>query len=202
MGAGGSLREVSRRAVQSRIARTAEELFVAKGFEETTVDEIAAAVGMSQRSFFRYFASKDEVVLDSLERLGLDLAARLESRPPDEPDWDSLRHSFEPVVERLADPELREHDAALQRIVNASPRLFAAYLGRLDGLQRELADRLLTRAAQRHGCAPDSVVLRAKVGGAFACLHAAMAHAVAEPEDFGHCLDRAMEALRPAASSC
>ncbi|MFG3343272.1 TetR/AcrR family transcriptional regulator [Glycomyces sp. NPDC048151] len=187
--------------MQSRIARTAEQLFVAKGFEETTVDEIAAAVGMSQRSFFRYFASKDEVVLDSLERLGLDLAARLESRPLEEPEWDSLRHAFEPVVERLADPVLREHDAALQRIVDASPRLFAAYLGRLDGLQRELADRLLTRAAQRRGCVPDSVVLRAMVGGAFACLHAAITHAVARPEDFGHRLDLTMEALRPAAAA-
>jgi AcrR family transcriptional regulator len=201
MGAGGSLREVSRRAVQSRIARTAESLFVAKGFEETTVDEIAAAVGMSQRSFFRYFASKDEVVLDSLERLGLDFVTRLEARPLEEPEWDSLRHAFEPVVERLADPAMREHDAALQKIVTASPRLFAAYLGRLDGLQRELAELLLARAARRRGDVPDTVVLRAVVGGAFACLHAAMVHAVARPDDFGHCLDRTMEAMRPAAAA-
>lgn len=200
MTAGGSLREVSRRAVQSRIARAAEELFVAKGFEDTTVDEIAAAVGMSQRSFFRYFASKDEVVLDSLERLGYDLVERLEARPLEESAWDSLRHAFEPVVERLADPALREHDAALQRIVDESPRLFAAYLGRLDRLQRSLADLLQARAARRPGCEPDSVVLRAVVGGAFACLHAAMVHAVARPDDFGHCLDRTMDALRPVAA--
>lgn len=199
MGAGGSLREVSRRAVQSRIARIAEELFVAKGFEETTVDEIAAAVGMSQRSFFRYFASKDEVVLDSLERLGLELAVRLEARPLDETEWDSLRHAFEPIVERLADPAMREHDAAVQKIVNASPRLFAAYLGRLDGLQRSLSETLLERAARRPGCAADPVVLRAVVGGAFACLHAAMVDAVARPDEFGRSLDRTMAALRPAA---
>jgi AcrR family transcriptional regulator len=200
MGAGGSLREVSRRAVQSRIARTAEELFVAKGFEETTVDEIAAAVGMSQRSFFRYFASKDEVVLDSLERLGLELAGRLEARPPEESEWDSMRHAFEPIVERLADPVVREHDAALHRIVHASPRLFAAYLGRLDGLQCSLAEMLESRAVRRHGGVPDAVVVRAVVGGAFACLQAALVHAVARPDEFGHCLDRTMEALRPAAA--
>ncbi|MEV3936457.1 helix-turn-helix domain-containing protein [Glycomyces sp. NPDC049804] len=185
--------------MQSRIARTAEELFVAKGFEETTVDEIAAAVGMSQRSFFRYFASKDEVVLDSLERLGLELAVRLEARPLDETEWDSLRHAFEPIVERLADPAMREHDAAVQKIVNASPRLFAAYLGRLDGLQRSLSETLMERAARRPGRAPDPVVLRAVVGGAFACLHAAMVEAVARPDEFGRSLDRTMAALRPAA---
>lgn len=191
---------MSRRAVQSRIARTAESLFVAKGFEETTVDEIAAAVGMSQRSFFRYFASKDEVVLDSLARLGEDMAERLTERPRDEPEWDSLRRSFDPIVERYTDPGHREHDAALQRIVECSPRLFAAYLGRLDRLQRTLADRLVARAADRTGCEPDALLLRATVGGAFACLHATMLHAVADPEAFARCLDRTMAALRPAAA--
>jgi AcrR family transcriptional regulator len=190
---------VSRRAVQSRIARTAEALFVAKGFEETTVDEIAAAVGMSQRSFFRYFASKDEVVLDSLARLGEDMAERLAARPPEEPEWESLRRSFDPIVERYADPDSREHDAALQRLVECSPRLFAAYLGRLDRLQRTLAERLLARAARRPGRKADALVLRATVGGAFACLHATMVHCPADPDDFAHCLDRTMAALRPAA---
>jgi AcrR family transcriptional regulator len=197
MAAGGSLREVSRRAVQSRIARTAESLFVAKGFEETTVDEIAAAVGMSQRSFFRYFSSKDEVVLDSLARLGEDMAERLTARPPGEPEWDSLRRSFDPIVDRYADPERRDHDAALQKIVECSPRLFAAYLGRLDRLQRALADLLVDRASAGRG-EPDPVVLRATVGGAFACLHASMIEAVGDPESFRRCLDRTMAALRPA----
>jgi AcrR family transcriptional regulator len=200
MAAGGSLREVSRRAVQSRIARTAESLFVDKGFEETTVDEIAAAVGMSQRSFFRYFASKDEVVLDSLARLGEEMAERLTARPPEESEWDSLRRSFDPIVERYADPGCREHDAALQRIVDCSPRLFAAYLGRLDRLQRTLAEMLLHRAACRPGRVTDVLVLRATVGGAFACLHATMTHVMAEPEAFAPCLDRTMAALRPAAA--
>ncbi|WP_335990627.1 TetR/AcrR family transcriptional regulator [Glycomyces sp. MUSA5-2] len=191
MSAGGSLREVSRRAVQSRIARAAEELFVDKGFEETTVDEIAAAVGMSQRSFFRYFASKDEVVLDSLERLGEDLAARLAARPAGEHEWDSLRRAFDPVVERFGDPVSREHDAAIQRIIDRSPRLLASYLCRLELLQRMLTDALLARSEDA-----DPVVLRAMVGGAFACLHAA-AFPACDPEEFAPSLDRTMAALRP-----
>lgn len=183
--------------MQSRIAQAAEALFVAKGFEETTVDEIAAAVGMSQRSFFRYFASKDEVVLDSVERLGEELVGALEARPPGEAEWDSLRRSFDPIVARLNDAEKREHDQALHRIVDASPRLFAAYLGRLDQLQRSLSERLLERAVVS-GREPDGLVLRATVGCAFACLHAAMVQTATEPEDFGRRLDRAMAALRPA----
>lgn len=199
MVAGGSLREVSRRAVQSRIARTAESLFADKGFEETTVDEIAAAVGMSQRSFFRYFASKDEVVFEGLERLSEQLATRLAARPLEEPEWDSLRRSFDPVAERFADPEHREHDAAIQRIIDRSPRLLAAYLCRLERLQRALTEALLARAVRRSECGTDEVVVRAMVGGACACLHAATLHAAEDPEAFGRGLDRAMTALRPAA---
>lgn len=185
--------------MQSRIARAAEELFVAKGFEETTVDEIAAAVGMSQRSFFRYFASKDEVVLDRVERMGEDLARRLEDRPLEESEWDSLRRSFDSYVERLADPAVREHDTALRGIVEGSPRLLAAYLGRLDRLQRSLVEKLTARTARCPGREPDELVLRAMVGCAFACLHAAILQAGAGPEDFGRSLDRAMAALRPSA---
>ncbi|MEU6248874.1 TetR family transcriptional regulator [Glycomyces sp. NPDC047010] len=179
--------------MQSRIARAAEELFVDKGFEETTVDEIAAAVGMSQRSFFRYFSSKDEVVLDSLERLGEDLAARLAARPAGEPEWDSLRRAFDPVVERFGDPVSRDHDAAIQRIIDGSPRLLASYLCRLELLQRMLTDALTKRV----GDDADPVVLRAMVGGAFACLHAA-AFPSCDPDEFAPCLDRTMAALRPA----
>ncbi|THV42504.1 TetR family transcriptional regulator [Glycomyces buryatensis] len=198
------LRQASRRAVQSQIVAIAEDLFVAKGFEETTVDEIAAAVGMSQRSFFRYFPSKDDVVLDRLTRLGDDLLSGLASRPLDEPEWDSLQHMFDPVLERFTDDELREHDAAMQRVIDGSARLLAAYLQRLDAVQQRLTDELQTRADSRDsGSTPDPIVLRAKVGAAFACLHAAICHVVArdDPDQFAHHLHHTMTALRPAADA-
>ena len=203
MGAGAGLREASRRAVQSQIAKTAEELFLAKGFEETTVDEIAAAVGMSQRSFFRYFASKDDVVLDNLDRLGDDLLSALASRPADEAEWDSLHRAFDIVVEQHGDPGRRLRDAALRRIVDESPRLLATYLQRWDRVQQRLTDHLMERAEGRDPeRALDPVVVRAMVGAAFACLHAAVCHAAAraEPDEFEHHLHKAMNAMRPARS--
>lgn len=199
MSTGGGLREASRRAVQSRIAETAEALFIAKGFEETTVDEIAAAVGMSQRSFFRYFASKDDVILDNLNRLSVDLTAAVDARPADEPEWDSLHRAFDLVVEQFADRERREHDAAVQRIIEDSPRLLAAYLQRLNCIQQHLTDELMKRAGGSDS-APDRIVVRAMVGSAFACLHAAISHVAAggDPERFGRHLDQVMTAMRPA----
>lgn len=199
---GGSLREASRRAVRSQMAASAEALFIAKGFEETTVDEIAAAVGISQRTFFRYFASKDDVILDNLDRLAEDLLAAVAASPVDEPEWDSIHRAFGVIVERLADRERREHGAAVHRIIEDSPHLLAAYLQRLDGIQQRLTDRLLERAAA-NGSDSDRIVTRALVGSAFACLHAAMSHLAAggDPAQFERHLDQAMTALRPALPS-
>lgn len=62
------LRERKRRQTLQRISEVGMELFLAKGYEATTLDEIAAAAGISRRTFFHYFKSKDEIVLAYLGR--------------------------------------------------------------------------------------------------------------------------------------
>lgn len=57
------LRERKRRETLQRVAQTGLELFVVKGYEQTTLDDIAAAAGISRRTFFHYFKSKDEILL-------------------------------------------------------------------------------------------------------------------------------------------
>ncbi|WP_167350122.1 TetR/AcrR family transcriptional regulator [Bradyrhizobium viridifuturi] len=57
------LRERNRRQTLQRIADAGMELFLANGFEATTLDEIAAAAGISRRTFFYYFKSKDDILL-------------------------------------------------------------------------------------------------------------------------------------------
>ena len=75
---------MTRRAVRTQIAEAAMALFVAEGFDETTVDQIASAVGISSRSVFRYFATKEDMVVGHLDEIGERLAAALEARPRDE----------------------------------------------------------------------------------------------------------------------
>jgi AcrR family transcriptional regulator len=60
------LRERNRRQTLQRIAEVGVELFLAKGYEATTLDEIAAAAGISRRTFFYYFRSKDDILLAHL----------------------------------------------------------------------------------------------------------------------------------------
>src|SRR5436189_5890623 len=93
------VRERTRRAVRGELAQLAVGLFVEKGYDETTIDDLAAAAGMSKRTFFRYFASKEELVMGKYEILGEQLAEDLAARPADEPIWASLRRVFGRVVE-------------------------------------------------------------------------------------------------------
>src|SRR5438046_8720250 len=64
------VRERTRRAVRGELAQLAVRLFVEKGYDETTIDDLAAAAGMSRRTFFRYFASKQHLVIGRYEYSG------------------------------------------------------------------------------------------------------------------------------------
>lgn len=93
------LRERTRDAVREQIAEVALVMFDEQGFDETTVDQIAAAVGISSRSFFRYFASKEDVVLGDPMQYGEPVRQRLAQALDSMPTWEALRSAFEAVVE-------------------------------------------------------------------------------------------------------
>src|SRR3981189_1182042 len=95
------VRERTRLAIRKELAEARVRLFTERGFAETTAREIAAAVGVSERTFFRYFGSKEDVVLGVLDDLGIELAARMAARPADEPPFTALRRSFDLMTETL-----------------------------------------------------------------------------------------------------
>lgn len=78
------LRERKKQRTRDALLRAALELFTTQGYERTTVDEIADAVDVSQRTFFRYFAGKEDVAL-FLQRLAEShFVAAVRERPPHE----------------------------------------------------------------------------------------------------------------------
>jgi mycofactocin system transcriptional regulator len=72
------------------IEKVALELFRARGFEETPVEDIAAAAGISRRTFFRYFGSKNDILFGNFELLLDDLEQWLASAPDDRPMFEVI----------------------------------------------------------------------------------------------------------------
>ncbi|MCQ8832633.1 TetR/AcrR family transcriptional regulator [Streptomyces malaysiensis] len=168
------LRARTRRAVRREIAQAAEALFVERGFEATTIDDIAAAVGMSQRSVHRYFASKEEIVLGKFDLVVDDMLAALRDRPAAEPIWTSLHRTFDVMVALAEAPGHAELVEPIHRIVFRTPALLAAYLQRLQRMQDAVVSELRARAeAAGTPYADDDPTPRAVTAAAFGCLIAA-----------------------------
>jgi AcrR family transcriptional regulator len=141
---GAALRELTRQAVRARIAEAAMALFVADGYERTTVDHVAEAVGMSARSVFRYFPTKEDMVVGHLDQVGVKIADALRARPTRESAWTALRHALRHHIEELAaDPET---NLAIATMLIDAPALLPALLAKqarwVDGLAPNLTERL------------------------------------------------------------
>ena len=149
-----ALSERRRRLLRDELGRVAIRLFVEHGFDSVTVDDIAAAAGTSPRTFFRYFATKDEVVLDYERRLKERLLVALRSRPPNEGPVEALRQAY--IETSHVEPAERGRVLQLGRILENAPALRARVPG-----ERIAEDRALTEhLAERLGAQPDDARVR------------------------------------------
>ncbi|WP_265442467.1 TetR family transcriptional regulator [Flexivirga meconopsidis] len=188
-----SLKERKRIAIRRDLTAVALELFLRDGYENTTVDQIAAGAGMSRRTFFRYYNAKDDVIVGKWDLIGLDMITALEERPQDEPIWDSLRGMYDVVIQHYADPQRREQSLAVDSIVAATPALRHSYLARRDLFEGIVTDLLVK---ERGG---DWLVVRAVVGAVTACVEAARDETLqTKPAMLGPAIDRALAAVRDA----
>ncbi len=187
--------------MSAELAVAAQDLFLVQGYDATTIDQIAEAVGMSKRSFFRYFATKEDVIVSRYEEIGEQQAARLNERPLDEPAWLSLRHTLQLIVDSFVDEQRRVRVLAMQQIISASPAAYAAYLRQSDAIQSRLAVVLAERAEKRGGSDVLANELpRALAGAAFACLISVLqtVDVTDDPAALAPHLDAVMAAMRPA----
>jgi AcrR family transcriptional regulator len=150
------LRERKKQRTRDALVRAAIELFVEKGYDRTTIDEIAAAVDVSQRTFFRYFANKEEVALaleDTVESSFIDLVA---ARPAGEAPFEALRGSFALAWDGItaaidAVVPLQTH-MRMHRVIESTPALLAAQMRRSAVME----ERLAAVIAEREGLDPRS----------------------------------------------
>jgi AcrR family transcriptional regulator len=115
----------------------AVRLFAERGFEQTTVDEIAAAADVSPRTFFRYFPSKVDALFADLEERQARMQRALADRPEGEPLLETVRRVvLEFAGEFFADPDLF---ATRVRLMLEHPALLAHGLERMARLEEQIA---------------------------------------------------------------
>ncbi|KAB2972528.1 TetR family transcriptional regulator [Streptomyces sp. SS1-1] len=144
-----TLRERKKQRTREALLRTALELFTTRGYEDTTVDDIAGAVDVSQRTFFRYFAGKEEAALALQEMTETHFLRAVRDRPPHEAPMEALRQavldswdSLSEVVESVAPVEVF---LRMYQVIESTPVLLAAHLRRSleieEAIARVLAER-------------------------------------------------------------
>jgi mycofactocin system transcriptional regulator len=172
------------------VARAALELFSRQGYDQTTVDEIAAAVGVSRRTFFRYFETKPDVVWGEFDAELVRLADALAAAPPDEPMMDVIRRVVV-STNRFGAAELGDLRIRMG-LTSTVPTLVAHSAVRYT----EWCDVIAEFAARRLGGQPGDLgpqtVARASLGAAMAAF---TGWARYDTDDLAAALDQAFRAL-------
>ncbi|MFE0648079.1 TetR family transcriptional regulator [Streptomyces sp. NPDC059534] len=137
------LRERKKQRTRDALTRVALELFTAQGYESTTVDEIVEAVEVSQRTFFRYFSSKEEVAFAVQQMVEERFVRTLGERPPDEGPLDALRNAVLSAWDTIGDAitEVVPVELYLRtfRLIESTPALLAVHLRRSTEMEETLA---------------------------------------------------------------
>lgn len=128
--------------MQAELTELALGMFVERGYDETTVDDIARAAGLSKRSFFRYFPSKEDVVFGGVDATAARVADAVRARPRDESPWESLCAALR---EWQGDIHAAEGELAGLALIESTPSLRARLHKKRDELRREVSDALRQR---------------------------------------------------------
>ena len=182
-------------ATKQSIQEHALRLFVEKGYDATTVDEIAAAAGVSHMTFFRYFPRKEEVVeYDEYDPLMEDLIV---ARPPDEPPLVAVHQAIRVGLEQVLATD-REALLIRTRLVLHNPVLRSRNVVAQD-TTRELFARALARRA---GLAEPDLAATVQASAVLGVIGPAMtAWAEGEVEDLIAVVDDAFAALATGVSA-
>jgi AcrR family transcriptional regulator len=173
---------------RARLERAAFELFLERGFDAVTTAQIAERAGVTERTYFRHFPDKREVLFDGERRLAEQLAAALSEIPEPVPPLVTLHQAFRAVV-----PMLEGNQAAglqLARIVAATPALWERAVAK----EAHMVD-MLSAALRARGAGDEPAAIAARTG--WGILAHAMGRWHADPAvSLGEHLERAFRQLR------
>jgi AcrR family transcriptional regulator len=182
------LRERKKARTRAAIRQHALRLFREQGYDATTVEQIAEAAEVSHTTFFRYFPTKEDVVLqDDMELLWIDA---LRAQPPDLPPIEALRASLHDAFASLSADDL----AKIRETTDFALSVPAVRARMLDELARTI-QVMATAIAERAGRNPDDFEVRTLVGAALGVAISSWFTAQGDMERFMTDYARALELL-------
>ena len=131
------LRERKKQQTREAIHQAAMRLFAERGFEATTIADIAAAADIAPRTFFSYFATKEEAVFPKFEPMLADFDRAMRERSPGTTALEALRDWIVAAAQHLGDVEGARLEARLRR---ESPAVAACDLQHMSRFERRLAE--------------------------------------------------------------
>ncbi|GGZ57395.1 TetR/AcrR family transcriptional regulator [Streptomyces bluensis] len=167
-GAPSTLWDRTRQLASQEILKTALRLFTEQGYDQTTIAQIAREAGVSQRTLFRYFGTKEDLLGGNQHRFGQVLTDTISEQPAEVGVWEALRAGVAAV---LALHDSREQALERFRLLHNTPSLRAGWLEKRLQFQEDLLPHIEARMDAATGSADPRAL--AVIATAFACLDAA-----------------------------
>ncbi|MEX1656932.1 TetR family transcriptional regulator [Streptomyces pseudovenezuelae] len=182
------LRERKKLRTRRAIREAARRLIDERGYDSTTIEQIAAEAEVSPSTIFRYFPTKEHIVLT--DDYAAFTIALLRERPVDEPPLAALRAVVTEMVRRLAE-DVSEEYRWRRGLVRQVPAM-RAQLGEAQDGMVEAVSQLL---AERKGLPADNLELRVLVGAVTGALHQVLWGDHSEDTDLMEMIERALTVL-------
>lgn len=144
---GMGLRERKKEKTRLALVDAALDLFLAHGYDATTIDQVAGAADVSPRTFFRYFTGKDHLILWFHDQMEETMLEALAARPAGEPPFASMTHALRAQLRTMeeATPEDVERFLKVRRLLDATPHLASSAYARAIETERRLVEAIAAR---------------------------------------------------------
>jgi AcrR family transcriptional regulator len=141
------LRELKKQRTRLALIDAALDLFLAQGYDRTTIDEIVAAVEVSQRTFFRYFTNKEDVLLGIVADYDTELVRTVKERPETESATEALLAGLRGVLDGLNDSDAADIERwrRTRQLINATPTLTAGQMAYYAHTEQQLTTCITER---------------------------------------------------------
>ncbi len=194
-GAELGLRERKKSQVRQALITSALELFRDRGFDETSIDDIAARANVSRRTFFRYFGTKDEVIFVDRRSTLVSFRMLLAPQRAGEPLALGVMRAWTFIAQHYADS--RETLLPMQQMIQGHPLLRGRELDYDREWEQAMVDEIAHRQSDPQAGANRSLVLAGAIMGVARAVFRQWAHELGGKGDLVAASRRALELLMP-----